>query len=261
MPNELQHFFDPTEAAAPDYPAAANDNRSYSVAFGRSQFPQGTTARIVRAERPVVTSGKARSRGWRVIFERRTPHVIDPLMGYSGGTDTLTQIELNFPTLEAAIDYCERQALTYVVQGRTPQSGKQQHRSAEAAREQAFDEFLSAWLWLCWFQTRYGIGGPEPPQPQALDLDRALLCPDEVFATPTEVVAHPALTHEDKRNILRNWAWSEYLADLATAEGMPDGGRDSRLHEVELALLDLEKRTTQPIAFIYRTSPELRLAA
>ncbi|EUB99944.1 ETC complex I subunit conserved region [Rhizobium sp. CF080] len=32
-------------------------------------------------------------------------------MGYTGGTDTLTQVELEFPTLRSAIRYAERQGL------------------------------------------------------------------------------------------------------------------------------------------------------
>jgi hypothetical protein len=42
---------------------------------------------------------------------------------------------------------------------------------------------------------------------------------------------------------LKRWAWDEYLWDLATAEGMPEGERPSRLHEVELALLALEEKS------------------
>ncbi|MGX9576818.1 NADH dehydrogenase ubiquinone Fe-S protein 4 [Mesorhizobium sp. f-mel] len=63
-----------------------------------------------------MTSG-ARPKGWRLVFERRTAPVIEPLMGYTGGGDTLTQVELDFPTLQAAIDYAERQGLAYIVQG------------------------------------------------------------------------------------------------------------------------------------------------
>jgi hypothetical protein len=36
-------------------------------------------------------------------------------MGYTGSRDTLTQVELTFPTLESAIRYAERQGLSYVV--------------------------------------------------------------------------------------------------------------------------------------------------
>ncbi|TIS07505.1 MAG: hypothetical protein E5X10_25345, partial [Mesorhizobium sp.] len=44
-----------------------------------------------------------------------------------------------------------------------------------------------------------------------------------------------------KRSILMNWAWTEYLIDLATNEGMPENDRPSRLDEVQQALLALER--------------------
>ena len=36
-------------------------------------------------------------------------------MGWTGGDDPLTQVELRFPTLESAVAYARRQGLTYVV--------------------------------------------------------------------------------------------------------------------------------------------------
>ncbi|QOG08864.1 hypothetical protein IGS74_19070 [Aureimonas sp. OT7] len=54
------------------------------------------------------------------------------------------------------------------------------------------------------------------------------------------VVRDPALTLDAKRSILMNWAWTEYLIDQATNEGMPENSRPSRLDEVEQALLALE---------------------
>jgi hypothetical protein len=55
------------------------------------------------------------------------------------------------------------------------------------------------------------------------------------------VVCDPSLSLDAKRSILIDWAWTEYLIDQATNEGMPENGRPSRLHEVELALLALER--------------------
>ncbi|KAB2680972.1 hypothetical protein F9K78_15325 [Brucella pseudintermedia] len=55
------------------------------------------------------------------------------------------------------------------------------------------------------------------------------------------VVRDPGLTLDAKRSILMNWAWTEYLIDQATNEGMPENNRPPRLHEVELALLALER--------------------
>ena len=48
-------------------------------------------------------------------FEPRSRPFIDPLMGWTGSTDTLRQLKLRFPTREAAIDYARRQGLRYEV--------------------------------------------------------------------------------------------------------------------------------------------------
>lgn len=93
----------------------ANDARG-SVAMGRSVFPEDAVARIFKPSRCVITAGHARCKGWRLVFERRSAPAIGPLMGWIADSDTLTQIELNFPTLDAAIRYAERQGLAYVVQ-------------------------------------------------------------------------------------------------------------------------------------------------
>lgn len=93
----------------------ANDNRA-RVARGKPlAFPDDAVARIYRPSPSVMTSARPRRNGWRLVFERRTPPFVEPLMGYTGGNDTLTQIALSFPTLGAAIRYAERQGLTYMV--------------------------------------------------------------------------------------------------------------------------------------------------
>ena len=51
-----------------------------------------------------------------------------------------------------------------------------------------------------------------------------------------------ALSSDENRSVLKNWAWNEYLIDLVTAEGMPENGRPARPADVELALLALESR-------------------
>ena len=65
----------------------------------------------------------------------------------------------------------------------------------------------------------------------------------ESWSTPMGVVGDPTLTLDAKRSILMNWAWTEYLIDQATNEGMPENSRPSRLDEVEKALLALENET------------------
>ncbi|QYA04605.1 hypothetical protein EQW76_19640 [Rhizobium sp. rho-13.1] len=95
---------------------ASNDNRRNRPAFGRSVFPGDAVAHISKPSRSAMTSSKARMNGWLLVFERRSAPFIEPLMGYTGSNDTLTQVELAFPTLRSAIRYAERQGLTYVVQ-------------------------------------------------------------------------------------------------------------------------------------------------
>jgi hypothetical protein len=83
----------------------------------RSSVPPDAVALIRRPTRSVMTSGKARARQWILTFERRTPPFIEPLMGWTGGDDTLAQVELSFPTRAAAIAFAEREGLTYRLQG------------------------------------------------------------------------------------------------------------------------------------------------
>lgn len=115
----------------------ANDNSRRRSGAGRSFFPADAVVRIVRPSRSAMTSGRARTRGWRLVFEPRTKPFIEPLMGYTGSTDTLPQVELSFPTLESAIAYAERQGLAYVVQGFSRTTQQSRHAAAAQAAETA----------------------------------------------------------------------------------------------------------------------------
>ena len=160
-------------------------------------------------------------------------------MGYTGGDDTLTQVELNFPTLESAIRYAERQGLKYTVrpssereqlEGGTEADRVDQTRSSRAFSDQTLDR-----LGLQALHKEYGVA-----LAGAARRDDAN-GPDD-WAWPMAVVSDPTLTLEAKRSILMNWAWTEYLIDQASNEGMPENGRPSRLQEVERALLALERQ-------------------
>jgi len=80
-------------------------------------FPDDAHAVIYRPARAATTSGKRRTRDWRLRFERRSAPFIEPLMGWTGGDDPLTQVELSFSSAEAAIAYARRQGLPYTVRG------------------------------------------------------------------------------------------------------------------------------------------------
>jgi hypothetical protein len=104
-----------------------------------SVFPDDAVAVIYRPARSAMTSGKANTRHWKLRFERRTPPFIEPLMGWTGGDDPLTQVELTFPTRESAVAYAERQGLTFIVQGQDyARHGPDHARSAP--RDRSTDE-------------------------------------------------------------------------------------------------------------------------
>ncbi|WP_342640237.1 ETC complex I subunit [Rhodoligotrophos ferricapiens] len=213
----------------------SNDNRRAPTAMGRSWFPEDAIARIYKPSRSVMTSGKARTMGWRLTFERRTAPFIEPLMGWTGGDDTLTQVELSFPTREAAIRYAERQGLRYTVQSHNG-AADSKRRAAGSAR--AFSDATLNKLGLKDLQKSYG---------RAIDgaADRNDPSGPETWGSPLDVVRDRTLSLGAKRSILINWAFTEYLIDQATNEGMPENNRPSRLDEVEQALLALEREVAE----------------
>lgn len=216
-----------------DVPVArpANDNWRITPAAERSAFPHDAVARIYKPSRSVMTSGKGRTKGWRLAFERRSAPFIEPLMGWTGTEDTLAQVVLEFPTLASAIRYAEREGLRYTVQspaGQDRQPGRTPHP------DRSFSDATLHKLGLDDLQESYGraidgaVSRSDPSGPQN-------------WATPMDVVRDRTLSLDAKRSILINWAWTEYLIDQATNEGMPDNGRPSRMDEVEQALLALER--------------------
>ncbi|MBY2989606.1 NADH dehydrogenase ubiquinone Fe-S protein 4 [Rhizobium leguminosarum] len=223
----------PNTAVSDSWPA--NDNQRKPLSFGRSVFPEGAVARIFKPSRSVMTSGTPRTKGWQLVFERRSAPFIEPLMGYTGCTDTLPQVELEFPTLESAIRYAERQGLTYTLQRRMSKAAaaKQRTHRRTYRSPHAFSDSTLRRLGLAARQESYG---------QALDAGLQTHVYDPAtWPSPADVVCYRTLTLQAKRTILMNWAWTEYLSDRAINEGMPENGRPSRLHEVEQALLDLER--------------------
>ncbi len=210
----------------------SNNNLRSPLSMGRSLFPEDAVAHIYKPSRSGMTSGKARTKGWNLRFEPRSAPFIDPLMGWTGSDDTLTQVEISFPTLDAALRYAKRQGLSYVVHGRKDMP---RASSPEARTRHPFSDATLSKLGLSHLQRKYG---------HALEgaANRNDPAGPETWASPMEVVADAALSLEAKRSILMNWAHTEYLIDLATSEGMPENNRPTRLDEVEQALLALERQ-------------------
>jgi len=73
-----------------------------------------------------------------------------------------------------------------------------------------------------------------------IDIERALIDPDAVFASPREVLEHDGLSTEQKAEILRRWASDAAQIALAVDEGMP-GNESDLLRQSLLALQRLNE--------------------
>jgi hypothetical protein len=80
------------------------------------------------------------------------------------------------------------------------------------------------------------MAGREPSG--TIDIDQALLDPGSVFATPEEVLAHHALSQQQKIEILRRWEYDASEVSVAEEEGMP-GDNGDVLRRILLALNQL----------------------
>ena len=65
-------------------------------------------ARIYQRYRNGMQASRALKDEWVLEFESKTPRRPDPLTGWSGGADTQNQVQIVFPSLEAAKAYAER---------------------------------------------------------------------------------------------------------------------------------------------------------
>ena len=72
-------------------------------------------ARIYERTKSSMQSGRAGVGRWLLEYEPTQPTRPDPLTGWAGSGDTRDQIRLEFPSLEAARAYAERQGLRYHV--------------------------------------------------------------------------------------------------------------------------------------------------
>lgn len=69
------------------------------------------TARIYQPAKTATSSGRAKTRYWLLEMEPEDRKTIDPLCGWSGSGDTQQQVQLRFPTKEAALTYAKRNGI------------------------------------------------------------------------------------------------------------------------------------------------------
>ncbi len=73
-------------------------------------------ARIFQPPKTAMQSGWAKTHEWALEFVNEHARRPDPLMGWTGGGDTQTQVKLSFPTREEAIAYADKAGLAYDVE-------------------------------------------------------------------------------------------------------------------------------------------------
>ncbi len=73
------------------------------------------TARIYKPAKTAMQSGSARTQEWVLEPEPSARKTIDPLMGWSGSSDTAVQVMLSFDSRDEAIAYAERNGIAYTV--------------------------------------------------------------------------------------------------------------------------------------------------
>jgi ETC complex I subunit-like protein len=73
-------------------------------------------ARIFQPPKSAMQSGMANTEQWVLEFAPAAARMADPLMGWTSGTDTRTQLRLTFETREEAVAFAEREGIPYAVE-------------------------------------------------------------------------------------------------------------------------------------------------
>ena len=68
-------------------------------------------ARIYQPAKTATSSGRAKTRYWLLEMEPEGRKTIDALCGWSGSGDTEQQLQLKFPSKEAAVAYAKRMGI------------------------------------------------------------------------------------------------------------------------------------------------------
>ncbi len=72
-------------------------------------------ARIYQPARNAMSSGLGKTRVWVLEHAADAARELDPLMGWTGSTDTQSQVRLRFDSKEAAIAYAEEHGIDALV--------------------------------------------------------------------------------------------------------------------------------------------------
>ena len=74
-----------------------------------------SNALIYRPTKTAMQSGRAKIKRWVLEFEPTEARKAEPLMGWISSGDTKSQIKIMFPSKEEAIEFADREGLSYQV--------------------------------------------------------------------------------------------------------------------------------------------------
>ena len=72
-------------------------------------------AKIFKPSKTAMQSGRAKNKNWVLKFSDQKTQLKDIMMGWNGGSSTLTQIELKFSTKKEAINYARNNKIDYEI--------------------------------------------------------------------------------------------------------------------------------------------------
>ena len=72
-------------------------------------------ARIYKPSKSSMQSGMSQSKKWVLELEHDMSKSVEPLMGWTGSSDTKSQVQLRFRTKEEAIQYAKKNLVEYTV--------------------------------------------------------------------------------------------------------------------------------------------------
>ena len=72
-------------------------------------------AKIHKPSKTAMQSGRAKFNKWVLKFSDEKNQLRDTMMGWNGGSSTVSQIELKFPSKKEAVNYAKKNSIEYEI--------------------------------------------------------------------------------------------------------------------------------------------------
>ena len=72
-------------------------------------------AKIFKPAKTAMQSGRSKFNKWVLKFSDKKNQLKDTMMGWNGGSSTISQIELKFSSKEEAVSYAKKNSIDYEI--------------------------------------------------------------------------------------------------------------------------------------------------